>query len=37
MLHTEEIINQIVEMLRTASARELTIALEFIRALTRRK
>lgn len=37
MLHTEDIINQIVELLRTANERELTITLEFIRSLTRRK
>lgn len=37
MLHTEEIINQIEELLRKAGERELTIVLEFVRALTRRK
>lgn len=37
MVHSEEIINQIVEILRTANERELTIALEFIRSLTRKR
>lgn len=37
MLNTEEMIAQIVAMLKTASERELMIALEFIRALTRKR
>lgn len=33
MLHSEDIISEIVELLRIADERELEIALEFIRSL----
>lgn len=34
MLHKEDLINEIVELLKTADERELGIALEFVRSLT---
>lgn len=36
MLHTNEKINEILEMLNTANERELDILLEFIRSLVRK-
>lgn len=36
MLHKEDIISEIVKLLEPADERELMIALEFIRSLTRR-
>lgn len=36
MLHKDNKINEIVELLKAASERELRIALEFIRSLTRK-
>lgn len=36
MLHKEDIISEIVKLLEAADERELMIALEFIRSLTRR-
>lgn len=36
MLHNEEIINEIVELLSKANDRDLEIALEFIRSLTQK-
>lgn len=34
MLHKENIINEIVELLKTANEREVRIVLEFVRSLT---
>lgn len=36
MLHTEDKIGEIVELLRIADERKVEIALEFIRSLTRK-
>lgn len=36
MLHKEEMIKKIMELLKTANDRELEIALEFIRSLIRK-
>lgn len=36
MLHNEDVINEVLELLKTADERELEIALEFVRSLTRK-
>ena len=36
MLHTNDIIEEIVKLLKTASERELRVVLEFVRSLIRK-